>query len=66
MDLNEGRGDFEDRDLKRLFDISLGQKNSNFEIRFYRLIEKLEKQNIPITISKTERGEVQPVCGWGS
>jgi hypothetical protein len=40
----EGRTVFEYRDFKRDFDISLGQKNSNFEIRFYRLMEKLAER----------------------
>ncbi len=55
--INEGRTEFEYRDLKRIFDISLGQKNSNFEIRFYRLIEKINQLKVPIEISKTNRGK---------
>jgi hypothetical protein len=59
--LQEGRRDFEYRDLKRRFEITLGQKNSNFEVRFYRLIEKLESEPIGMRIEKTGRGRFRLV-----
>jgi len=52
----EGRTVFEYRDFKRDFEISLGQKNSNFEIRFYRLMEKLAEKDCGLHIEKGERG----------
>jgi hypothetical protein len=54
--LQEGKTDFEYRDLKRIFEITHGQKNSNFEVRFYRLIEKLNGECPSIRIEKTGRG----------
>jgi hypothetical protein len=54
--LSDGRTEFEYRDFKRDFEISLGQKNSNFEVRFYRLIEKLEEKERGLRIVKGERG----------
>lgn len=54
--LKDGRCDFEYREFKRDFDISLGQKNSNFEVRFYRLIEKLEEKCPSIVVAKNGRG----------
>ena len=54
--LNEGRCEFEYRELKRQFEITLGQKNSNFEVRFYRLVEKLEEKCPSIVIEKKGRG----------
>lgn len=55
--LQDGRTEFEYRDFKRDFEISLGQKNSNFEVRFYRLMEKLaEQDDACLTLEKTGRG----------
>jgi hypothetical protein len=55
--LNEGRIEFEYRELKRQFDITLGQKNANFEVRFYRLVDKLESDCAGFKIEKTGRGK---------
>jgi hypothetical protein len=52
----KGRREFEYRDFKRDFEISFGRKNSNFEIRFYRLLEKLKQENAGIRIRKRGRG----------
>jgi hypothetical protein len=52
-----GRTDFEYRELKQLFEISQGQKNSNFEVRFYRLVDKLKEECPTISIEKTGRGK---------
>lgn len=52
----QGKRDFEYRFLKRDFEISLGQKNSNFEVRFYRLVEKLQSESRGVRIEKTGRG----------
>ena len=60
--LNDGKNEFEYRDLKRLFEISLGQKNSNFEVRFYRLVEKLESEPIGLRIEKTGRGRFRLIA----
>jgi hypothetical protein len=54
--LKDGRCEFEYREFKRDFEISLGQKNSNFEVRFYRLVEKLEEKCPSIVIEKIGRG----------
>ncbi len=54
--LQDGRTDFEYRDFKRDADISLGQKNSNFEVRLYRLMEKLAEQGTCVRLEKTGRG----------
>lgn len=54
--LKDGRCEFEYREFKRDFEISLGQKNSNFEVRFYRLVEKLEEKCPSIVIEKKGRG----------
>lgn len=54
--VRNGRRDFEYRDFKRDFDISSGQKNSNFEVRFYRLMKKLEEAAPSISIVKSGRG----------
>lgn len=59
--LNDGKCEFEYRELKRLFEISLGQKNSNFELRFYRLVEKLEGESGGLRIEKTGRGKFRLV-----
>jgi hypothetical protein len=55
--LNEGRSEFEYRELKRQFDITLGQKHANFEVRFYRLVDKLENDCAGFKIEKTGRGK---------
>ncbi len=55
--LNDGRSSFEYKELKRQFEITLGQKNSNFEIRFYRLVEKLEEDSPGLRIERTGRGK---------
>jgi hypothetical protein len=57
--LSEGRVTFEYREFKRDFDISLGQKNSNFEVRFYRLIERLQEKCPSLAITKAGRGRFE-------
>lgn len=57
--LSEGRTTFEYREFKRDFDISLGQKNSNFEIRFYRLVERLQDKCPSLAIAKAGRGRFE-------
>ncbi len=52
----DGKSEFEYRELKRLFEISQGQKNSNFEVRFYRLVDKLKEECPAIRVEKTGRG----------
>ncbi len=54
--LKDGQTEFEYKDFKRRFEISLGQKNSNFEVRFYRLSEKFEKRFPTIRLNKLGRG----------
>lgn len=54
--LRQGKSEFEYRDLKRLFEISQGQKHSNFEVRFYRLTEKLKEECPTVSVDKTGRG----------
>lgn len=54
--LKAGKREFEYRDFKRRFEISLGQKNSNFEVRFTRLAEKLDAEPGGLRIEKTGRG----------
>lgn len=54
--LKSGKRDFEYREFKRDFEITLGQKNSNFEVRFYRLMEKLKEKCPEFRIRKSERG----------
>jgi hypothetical protein len=51
-----GKHEFEYREFKNDFEISLGQKNANFEIRFYRLLEKLERAGAGLSIRRLERG----------
>jgi hypothetical protein len=63
--LNDGKSEFEYRELKRLFEISLGQKNSNFEVRFYRLVEKLDNEPIGLRLEKTGRGKFRLVVSGG-
>lgn len=57
--LSEGRVAFEYREFKRDFDISLGQKNSNFEVRFYRLIKRLQEKCPSLAIVKAGRGRFE-------
>lgn len=52
----EGKSEFEYRELKRLFEISQGQKNANFEVRFTRLVEKLKEDCPTVSVDKTGRG----------
>ncbi|MEO6097381.1 MAG: hypothetical protein ABIW76_17685 [Fibrobacteria bacterium] len=54
--LRDGKSEFEYRELKRLFEISQGQKNANFEVRFYRLVEKLKEECPAVWVEKTGRG----------
>lgn len=54
--LQDGKTEFEYRDFKRDFDISLGQKNANFEVRLYRLMERLAEQKTCVLLKKTSRG----------
>jgi hypothetical protein len=54
--LSDGRCDFEYREFKRDFEISMGQKNSNFEVRFYRLVERLKEKCPTLVIQKSGRG----------
>ncbi len=61
--LNDGKSEFEYRELKRSFEITLGQKNSNFEIRFSRLIDKLTSENSKLVIQKTARGRFKLIPG---
>jgi len=53
----EGKAEFEYRELKRQFEISLGQKNANFEVRFTRLAEKLKSECPTVAVEKTGRGK---------
>lgn len=55
--LQAGKREFEYRDFKRRFEITLGRKNSNFEIRFTRLAEKLNAEPGGLRIEKTGRGK---------
>jgi hypothetical protein len=59
--LIDGRSSFEYKELKRQFEITLGQKNSNFEIRFYRLVDKLENDSSGLRIERTGRGKFRVV-----
>lgn len=54
--VREGKREFEYREFKRDFDIGMGRKNANFEVRFYRLIEKLGEKCPDLRIGKGERG----------
>ena len=55
----EGRCEFEYREFKWDFEISAGQKNANFEVRFYRLVVKLEEKCPSIAITKVVRGRFE-------
>lgn len=59
----EGKRDFEYREFKRDFEIGMGMKNSNFEVRFYRLIEKLEEKYPDFKIVKSDRGRFSAESG---
>jgi hypothetical protein len=52
-----GKREFEYWELKKSHEIPGGMKPQNFEIRFYRLMEKLEKENQGIGIEKIGRGK---------
>lgn len=54
--VRDGRTEFEYREFKRAEQISLGQKNSNFEVRFYRLISVLSERCPEVRIHKLDRG----------
>ena len=55
--VNGGQSEFEYREFKRDFEISLGQKNSNFEVRFTRLVNKLDEKKAGVRIEKRGRGK---------
>lgn len=57
------RAEFQYRDFKRDTEISLGQKNSNFEVRFYRLVERLQEKCPQIKIRRLDRGKFRFECG---
>ena len=38
------------------FEISLEQKNTNFEVRFYRLVEKVAEKCPQLKIDRLDRG----------
>lgn len=59
--LIDGRRTFEYKELKRQIEITLGQKNPNFEIRFYRLMEKLDSDSPGLRIERTGRGKFRIV-----
>lgn len=61
--VREGKTEFEYREFKRDFEIGMGQKNSNFEVRFYRLIEKLDEKCPDIRIEKGDRGKFSLIAG---
>lgn len=63
--VHESKCDFEYRDLKRIFEITQGQKNSNFEVRFYRLVDKLNRECPGVRIEKTGRGQFRLYVGEG-
>lgn len=54
--LSEGQTRFEYMEFKRESEISLGQKNSNFEVRFYRLVRTFAEKCPGIRIEKSDRG----------
>lgn len=51
-----GKSEFEYRGLERLFEISQGQKNANFEVRIYRFVEKLKEERPSVWVVKNGRG----------
>ena len=53
----EGKLEFEYREFKRDIEITLRQKNTNFEVRFYRLMEKLEEKCPGLRFEKQGRGK---------
>lgn len=55
--IESGKTEFEYWELKKTHEISGGMKPQNFEIRFYRLMEKLEKEDHGIRIEKIGRGK---------
>ena len=54
---DNGKSEFEFREMKRLFEITLGQKNANFEVRLNRLRENLADKCRNVRIEKTGRGK---------
>ncbi len=58
----EGKTEFEYKEFKADFEISNHQKNSNFEIRFYRLMEKLDQEKLGLSIVKNGRGTFTLIC----
>jgi hypothetical protein len=54
--LESSRREFTYREFKRDFEISLGQKNANFEVRFYRLAEKLKERTGSLALIRKGRG----------
>lgn len=54
--LETSRRNFTYREFKRDFEITLGQKNANFEVRFYRLAEKLKERTGTVALVRTGRG----------
>ena len=63
--LQEAKSEFEYRDLKRIFEITHGQKNSNFEVRFYRLVDKLNGECPSVRLEKTGRGRFRLAVAGG-
>ena len=59
--VHSSKKEFEYKELKRVFEINLGQKNSNFEVRFYRLMDKLVESCKTLRIEKTGRGKFKLV-----
>lgn len=55
--LESGKTEFEYWELKKTHEIAGGLKPQNFEIRFYRLMEKLEREDHGIKIEKIARGK---------
>ncbi len=58
-DVHEVKREFEYRELKRDMQIILGQKSSNFEVRFYRRVEKPRAESQGVRIEKTSRSRFQ-------
>jgi hypothetical protein len=59
-----GRTEFEYREFKRDDDISMGQKNSNFEVRLYRLMGTLGEKCPGFRIEKLGRGRFKANCAY--
>ena len=54
--LEDSRRDFTYREFKREFETTLGQKSTNFEVRFYRLADKLKERTGTLALVRTGRG----------